>query len=206
MLFRICILLIYLLQQVCFSALAIHDNLIEKLKDFHIDPTILITEFSRPVVLNSQKMNILYDQDLIKSSGSTKLITTYGDVMSDSLIYNSNSNELELLNDVIFNSKDMNLYSNKAYVKVNSEIFIAKGNVKYKQNDYLGSADKAIFNKKKRNVLFEGAVVIKQGADYIKGDKVILDLKTFEFKTIGRAKIKVNKDTCYERIPEKVNQ
>ncbi len=178
--------------------MSIHSNLVEKLNELHINPSVLIKEFKDPMILTSKKMKILYNEGLLKTEGNIHLKTKYGQVDADSLLYDININEVELINNVNFNVNDMNLYSNRAYVKVNSNIFIAKGNVKYKQNDYLGSAHETIVNYQEKNVLFEGSVVIQQGEDYIKGDKVILDLETFEFKTIGRSKIKVNKDVITE--------
>ena len=102
-----------------------------------------------------------------------------------------NSKQLEAEGRVIAKQKNMTLYCNHLKALLKKDSIEAKGRVKLLFLDYVGTAEKLVYDLKKEKAFLMGNPKVVQGKDSIKAEKIIMNFKNNTIQTKGKTKIKV---------------
>jgi lipopolysaccharide export system protein LptA len=107
-------------------------------------------------------------------AGSNKPI----DITSDSVEANHKQNIFTFAGNVIAKQEDVTLYANSLVIYYDPETkkmkeVIASGNVKIVQLERRASSQKATFSQSESKVILDGDAVVREGANVIRGERVI---------------------------------
>jgi lipopolysaccharide export system protein LptA len=99
------------------------------------------------------------------------------DINSDSVEMNQKENTFTFVGNVVAKQKDTTLYTNKLIIFNDSNTkklkeVVAVGNVKVVQLERRATSQKATFYQGENKVVFDGEVVIWEGENIIRGDRV----------------------------------
>jgi len=99
------------------------------------------------------------------------------DINSDSVEMSQKENTVTFVGNVVAKQKDATLYTNKLMIFNNPDTkklkeIVAVGNVKVVQLDRRATSQKATFNQEENKVVFEGEVVIWEGENIVRGERV----------------------------------
>ena len=151
---------------------------------------------------NKKNSKINIDAKTFKWNGSTETVYAVGDVKvigdgyqitSRKAAYGFNTENLYFDKNVKLIQDTMVIQANKATAQ--KGLITANGNVRFYFEDITGKSGKALFNQTEQMVTLQDNPQVYKGNDLIKGQELVVNLKTKQVYAKGRSKLKAKLDS-----------
>tara|TARA_A100001015_G_scaffold298915_1_gene382306 strand:+ start:162 stop:713 length:552 start_codon:yes stop_codon:yes gene_type:complete len=143
------------------------------------------------VLLKAKSFEFDGENNLFSAKGNVNIIYGKLKIWAKKGYYKKNSKILEAKGRVIAKQKKMTLYCKHLKALLKKDTIEAKGRVKVLFLDYVGTADRLVYNLKEEKAFLIGDPKVVQGRDTLKAEKIIMNFKNNTIQTKGKTKIKV---------------